>query len=478
MADVTASIPLPDDPESPPPFAESIRHLFAHAIDSVFILDAAGTIVDANPAACAEFGRAAHTLRGLAVASLVIPGDADAFATWLAGVSEDEVRFETVCRVADGAPAPFIVAARTVVFDGHSCVICTMRRDEWRQLRRRVSSLSAIVETSDDAIVSKLLDGTVTSWNPAAERLYGWTADEMVGHSVARIVPEDRREELASILARLGRNERIDHHETVRVARDGRRIDVSVSISPIRDVSGRVVGATKIGRDVTERRRLERQQREFLSLAAHELRTPLTSLKVSAQLLQRRSNGDDQLVDWVLNRINHLGHLIDDLVDAARFDSEPTLHRGDVDLVELARATIDDWQLRTNEHVIRLSAGREQIIGNWDATRIEQVLSALLENAITYAPGGEIVVQVDCDAKTARMTVADEGPGISPELLPSLFERFVRLDAPGMSAAPGLGLGLYHCRMLVKAHGGAIRVAPSTGHGATFVVELPLSAVN
>jgi len=121
-------------------------------------------------------------------------------------------------------------------------------------------SLSAILTTSDDVIVSKTLDGTITFWNPAAERLFGWTAEEMVGQSIHRIVPPEKREELKEILARLGRGERIDHHETIRITRDGRRIDMSVSISPVVDETGQVIGATKIGRNITEQKRTERGQ--------------------------------------------------------------------------------------------------------------------------------------------------------------------------------------------------------------------------
>jgi PAS domain S-box-containing protein len=400
--------------------------------------------------------------------------DAASLEAWIERVSDGESRFSTECRRQDGVTVPCLITARRVEIGSGSVLLCTAREDEYKTLQERARRLAAIVETSDDVIVSKTLDGTILSWNPAAERLFGWTADEIVGQSVSRIVPGDRQDELKSILARLRRNERIDHHETVRVTRDGRLIDVSVSISPIRDDNGQVIGATKIGRDVTERRRLERQQREFLLLAAHELRTPLTSLKMSAQMLQRRADPDDQLIGWILNRIGHLEHLITDLVDAARFDSEPNLTKEEVDLVALAKAAVFDMQNRTDRHVIGLVAAEPSVMGIWDRIRIEQVISALLENAVTYTHDGEVEVRVERDGDTARLVVSDQGPGIAPELVPSLFNRFVRLEAPGLNSAPGLGLGLFHCRTLVEAHGGKIRLEPPNGRGATFVVTLPL----
>ena len=123
--------------------------------------------------------------------------------------------------------------------------------------------LAAIVESSDDAIIGKTLDGTITSWNRAAEHLYGYTADEAVGRPIAMIIPEDRPDELPGIMARLRRGGRIDHYETVRVRKDGGRLDVSVSIAPIRDEAGRIVGAASIGRDITERKRAEQERHEL-----------------------------------------------------------------------------------------------------------------------------------------------------------------------------------------------------------------------
>ena len=148
--------------------------------------------------------------------------------------------------------------------------------------------LAAIVESSDDVIIGKTLDGTVTSWNQAAERLYGYTAEEMIGQSIARIFPPERIDELRDFMERLRRGERISHHDAVRIAKDGRRIDISVSVSPITDAAGRIVGAATIAQDISERKRMEAAQRDFLAMVSHDLRSPLTVVRASAQLMQRR----------------------------------------------------------------------------------------------------------------------------------------------------------------------------------------------
>src|SRR5688500_18675358 len=140
-----------------------------------------------------------------------------------------------------------------------------------KQAELAQAQLAAIVESSDDAIVSKTLDGQIVSWNAAAERLFGYTAEEVVGGSITVIIPPERFAEEHEILARLRRGERIDHYETVRVHKHGRRLDISVTISPVRDRSGRVIGASKVARDITARKLADQRKDEFLAMLAHEL---------------------------------------------------------------------------------------------------------------------------------------------------------------------------------------------------------------
>ncbi|HSD80636.1 MAG TPA: PAS domain S-box protein, partial [Solirubrobacteraceae bacterium] len=200
--------------------------------------------------------------------------------------------------------------------------------------------LAAIVESSDDAIISKTLDGTILSWNAGAERLYQYTADEMIGQPLSLIVPPDEPDELAGIMARLRRGERIEHYETERVRKDGRRVQVSVTISPVRNAAGEIVGASAIARDVGAQRRQERDAQaaterarraaeeasrtkdEFLAMVSHELRTPLNAIAGWLHVL-RAKRDDPALVERALDTVQRntrlLTRIVDDLFDVSRF---------------------------------------------------------------------------------------------------------------------------------------------------------------
>jgi PAS domain S-box-containing protein len=218
--------------------------IFDSLCNPVTVHSAADRLIHANRAAIAVLG--SEQLSSLRLPS--VAGD----EIELDGASEVRRRFRLESRPLHSDPTVVVRVWHELTGAG--------------SLTERDRGLAAIVQTSDDAIVSKLLDGTITSWNPAAERLFGWTASEMIGQSIKKIVPPEKRSDLASILGRLGQGERIDHHETVRITKDGRRIDVSVSVSPVKDDTGQIIGAAKICRDVTDRKRSENRQRLLAAL--------------------------------------------------------------------------------------------------------------------------------------------------------------------------------------------------------------------
>lgn len=362
-----------------------------------------------------------------------------------------------------------------------------------RRAEERDRALAAIVASADDAIVTKTLDGIVTSWNPAAERLFGWTAAEMVGQSIERIVPPERRDELAEILARLRRGERMHHHETVRVAKNGRRIDVSNSISPLIDDAGRVIGAVKIGRDISARRQAEALREDFLAAVSHDLKNPLVGIKARAQMMERALGRDaaptmEQLTRG-LSAINEaatrMARLIDGLVEAARLstDAALTLNREAVDLVALARRAVEEQQATTEHHVVRVATDLAELNGVWDPARLERVIANLLTNALKYSPsGGEVVVGVaradDAVAATATatawavLTVRDHGLGIPAADVPHVFDRFRR--GGNVAGIAGAGIGLTGVKQIIEQHGGAIAVESVEGEGTTVTARLPL----
>ncbi len=348
------------------------------------------------------------------------------------------------------------------------------REQAQEMLQHRDAELSAIVASSDDAIISKALDGTITSWNHAAERLYGYTAQEIIGQPIGTIVPEDRREELADIMARLRRGERIAHHETVRLHKDGARIDVSLSISPIFDHAERIIGAAKIARDIRERRDLERQNQEFVEMVAHDLGSPLTVIKGYAQLLQRRQTSDEPMAAKIVGEAERMGRLVGDMLEMTRLEAgRLELRRAPIDLVAIARHCTDQAALVAGERCIRLEAPDHPVVGGWDGDRVQQVLTNLLDNALKYAPGGEVVVRVETREAEASVAVSDQGPGLTAEQRHHVFGRFTRL-AETVAPTKGAGLGLFISQRLVAAHGGRLWADSIPGHGATFTFTLPL----
>lgn len=334
--------------------------------------------------------------------------------------------------------------------------------------------LAAIVDSSDDAIVGKLLDGTVTSWNRAAEQLFGWRAEEMVGSSISRIVPPERRDDLASILARLGRGEKIDHHETVRMRADGRRIEVSVSISPIYDQQGTIIGVAKIARDISERRAAERRRQELLEVVAHDLRTPLTTVLGYAQLLQRRL-GDDVALKAIATQASRMGRLLADVLETARLEAgRQHLRRAPFDLGELARESALHGDALLDSAGVRVVLPPEPIIGEWDSDRVSQILDNLLDNARKYAPNSETVIEVSRVGDEAWLAVRDQGPGIALADRGRVFERFYQ-GGSGEKPAAGVGLGLFISRALAEMHGGRLWVESEPGQGSVFTLALPLT---
>jgi PAS domain S-box-containing protein len=359
--------------------------------------------------------------------------------------------------------------------------------------------LSAIIDSTDDAIISKDLCGVITSWNRGAERIFGYAAAEMIGHPITEIIPPERQSEETAILAQLRRGERVDHFETRRLRKDGQIVEVSLTISPIRNPAGDVVGASKIARDITLQRRAterlrevaeeaERQSRmkdEFLATLSHELRTPLQSILGWIQLLR----GDDVRADELQQGLEVIDRnaqsqirIIDDLLDMSRILSGKV--RLDVQRVQLApliEAALETVKPAAEAKGIRLIAILDPLAKPvaGDPNRLQQIFWNLLSNAMKFTPrGGRVQVLLERVNSHVEVSVIDTGSGISPEFLPYVFERFRQADASTTRQHGGLGLGLAIVKHLVELHGGTAR-AKSGGlaEGATFTITFPVTAV-
>jgi PAS domain S-box-containing protein len=372
--------------------------------------------------------------------------------------------------------------------------------------------LGAIVASSDDAIIGKDLNSIITSWNFGAERIFGYTADEMIGASIMRLIPPDRQEEETEILSRIRRGERFSHFETIRLAKDGRHLDVSITVSPIKDSTGQVIGASKVARDITDRKRAEQEaemanrersrllnsEREalsqserasrikddFLATLSHELRTPLNAVLGWANILRHGNLQGEELqqgLDTIERNARVQGQLIEDLLDMSRIISGKV--RLDVQMIDLRAVlneAIETLRATAKAKGVRLQAFKHPLplpIAS-DPNRLQQVFWNLLHNAIKFTPkDGKVHVQLQRFDSHLEVSVIDTGEGIASDFLPYVFERFRQGDGSTTRRHGGLGLGLAIVKQLVELHGGNIRAkSDGIGHGATFTVHLPLLA--
>jgi two-component system, chemotaxis family, CheB/CheR fusion protein len=397
--------------------------------------------------------------------------------------------FELEHGFQDARPRTFVIDARPLSFSGNSEPMIllsfhdvTMRK----QAEAAHARLSAIVQSSNDAILSQDLNGIITSWNQGAERIFGYKSAETIGKPITILVPADRADEEPSILECVRRGDRINDYETVRLRQDGSLVDISLTVSPIIDEHGANSGASKIARDITQRKRAEealraadRAKDEFLAMLGHELRNPLAALASAVQILDLPEPSPNHLprARAIIDRqIERLSHLVDDLVDASRLTSaKMRLSRGPLDFSRVVKETTEVLRTRGLLDRHQLTLDGSQVWIDADETRIEQIVTNLIGNALKFTPpGGTITISVRGAGERALLEVKDTGMGISADILPTIFDLFVQSERNIERSQGGLGIGLSLVRGLVELHGGTVHAASDgAGMGSTFTVNLP-----
>jgi PAS domain S-box-containing protein len=478
--------------------------------DAVVSTDVDGTVIFMNPVAERMIGCDSAEASGRHVDQVIritseVTGERLTIPVQEALRSEDPVRWPSRALLggAHGAhPVEGTVAAiRSDIGTIGGIVFVFRDISRRRQAELAANRLAAIVSGSDDAIVSKDLNGIVTSWNAGAERVFGWTEREMLGQSILKVIPPERHHEEPDILARFQRGSRVDHFETVRVRKDGTRIDVSLTISPIRDEEGRVVGASKIARDVTEvkaaqamlerhARELEEKVRErtamleesigdleaFSYSLSHDLRAPLRAIRGFSEVLSEDYGehlGDGtRFLDRIMAASERMERLIQDVLAFARLAHQhPPLVPVDVDRV--ARELIAERpELQLPRADVTVPEPLPAVVGH-EATVI-QCLSNLLDNAVKFVPPGtlpKVCISAEAEGDCTRICVADNGIGIEPEAQQRLFELFHRVATSGTYHGTGLGLAIV--RKAAERMNGQVGVRSSPGKGSTFWLELP-----
>lgn len=342
------------------------------------------------------------------------------------------------------------------------------------------AKLAAIVESSDDAIVSKNLEGIVASWNHSAERTFGYSATEMIGESILKIIPEDRKNEEQLILDRLKSGERVEHFETKRITKYGSILDVSLTISPVKDLDNNIIGLSKIARDITEKKHEERRKNDFIAMVSHELKTPLTSITSYIQLVLAKARKDrDDFETYALSRAEvqtrKMTSMIQDFLSLAKLEEgKISINKEVFDLYPLVAEIISDAKFLANNHSVEFKGCGDLKI-NADKNKIGQVLINLISNAIKYSPkGGTVTIGCELQDSSVKVYVSDEGIGINPSDQRNLFTRFYRVKNEKAKNISGFGIGLYLVAEILRYHGSKIEVTSEENVGSTFSFTLPV----
>ena len=370
--------------------------------------------------------------------------------------------------------------------------------------QERERKLAAAVESARDAVYLRDLDGMIRTWNPAAARLFGYPVEEAVGMSFRRLVPAEGRAEQVEWEERIARGESVGPVDTERLTRDGARVPISLSLSPVLDDEGRVTAVAAVARDVSrrmdeeaERQRLadELAQRveelaaadarkdEFLAMLAHELRNPLAPIFSSLALLRRPevdAGRRDELLDTVERQGRQLSRLVDDLLDVSRITrGKIRLRRVVLDVREVLEQAVDmhSVQLGELDQVVDRELPAQPVWVQGDAVRLQQIFGNLIHNASKFSPPrSRIDLHLSLEEGWVTVEVSDEGIGFGEELGEHLFDLFAQGDRSLARSEGGLGVGLTTVRRLAELHGGSVTASsPGRDQGATFRVRLPLA---
>ena len=357
-------------------------------------------------------------------------------------------------------------------------------------LEEKQARLAAIVNSSDDAIISKTLNGIITSWNPAATKMFGYTENEVIGKHISIIIPPDRIEEETVIIESIRLGKKIDHFETIRVAKDGTERYISLTISPVKNKEGKIIGASKIARDISFRKEAERQRElytqrlqelnnykdEFMVMASHELKTPLTVILANLQFLQEIMATDSNVafINKTVKQVLKLSGLVTNLLDVSKIQAgKLDLNITIFDLNSLVQEIVTNLQQTTKDHHLVFIFSGEKLMVNADRERIEQVIINLISNSIKYMPHpGSIFIKISCKNKKVQVSVRDNGIGIPEKDIQNVFLRFYRVSGSASSFS-GSGIGLFISSEIIKAHHGQIWVESQLGKGSIFYFSIP-----
>lgn len=485
---------LKQDPEK----SAMLNAIVEWSNDAIISKNLDGIITSWNPAAEKMFGYTPEEAIGKPI-TLIIPQDLRSEeASIISTIKQGEgiEHYDTVRRRKDGTLIDISLTVSPIKnMFGEIVGASKIARDISTQkvADRNQAVLAAVVDSSDDAIITKNLDGIITSWNEGAHKIFGYKAEEIIGKSILTLIPHNRLHEETEIIRKIRKGERIAHFDTIRVRKDGIFIHISLTISPVKDKAGNIIGVSKIARDITERVNIQKQleeqkaklvelnriKDEFIQVASHELKTPLTSIKAYLQLLESESESENTKhhLQKTLNLIKKLNNLVSDMLDVSRIQlGKLLLDSSTFHLEELLAESIDNLRYHTSHTILR-EGNAEGLYIKGDKGRLEQVIVNLVDNAIKYSPkADQVIIAVDKQKDDVIISVRDFGFGIDPKYQAQIFEQFFRIDHSFY--LPGMGLGLYIAHDLVTRHNGKMWVKSEPGKGSTFYFSLPIEKID
>jgi PAS domain S-box-containing protein len=389
---------------------------------------------------------------------------------WIEAVGQPQVQ-------TDGSPGQILGTIRDITHIKKS-------EEAARDSSKRLGELAAIVASSDDVILSKNLNGIITSWNAAATRVFGYSPEEMIGASILKLIPENLHSDEKTIIESIQAGRRVEHFETVRVTKSGRLLDVSLTVSPVKDEKGQVIGASKILRDISERRRIEQSLLQAEKIAAtgrmaatiaHEINNPLEAVMNLLYLLRPKIT-DPEGINYLSSAEDELGRVAHIAKQTLGFYREHASARS-ASVAEIVLHAITIYEPRCIAAGIEirksLHSSRKIVLRRGE---LMQVISNLIANSIYAMPaGGVLTISVE-DAKSSpdgiALTIQDNGVGIAADDLPKVFDAFFTTRS-----AVGTGIGLFVAKQFVEGHGGQIEIQSShdaENHGTAVRVFLPM----
>jgi PAS domain S-box-containing protein len=426
---------------------------------------------------------------------LIHPEDADFVNNQVQKAYQDHQPFDFFHRIIRPDGSTRILHSRGTVLlndEGAPVKMTGTAQDvtEKKQSEEKNHILASIVESSSDAIISKTLSGIVTSWNKTAEKLFGYTRDEIMGKHISILFPEDRLSEETTLLKEIKEGKVIMNYETQRKRKDGSHVHVAITISPIYNTEEQIIGVSKIVRDITDKKfaeeRLQRyiqeleyknnETRQFAYVASHDLQEPLRTIGNYIKLLAEDYKGKldsnaDIYINFISNGATRMQRLVHDLLEYTRIENDAKIE--DIDLNHLVKNILESMRLILDETKAEVTVGELPVISGYE-TRLTSLFQNLINNAIKFRKT-EVppVIEISAEDKGRNwlFTVKDNGIGIEKEYFDRIFMLFQRLHP--RSKYDGTGIGLAHCKKIVELRGGKIWVESTPGLGSSFFISLP-----